>query len=83
MENLSKQIDVLIPIIKERELNFKYFIMEFHKYRKIWEPKSAHKQNGQVHCSSDKEQKIYWTPSCWKNLALLQNNFLLLEMRVQ
>ena len=57
--------------------------MGFHKYRKIWEPKSAHKQNGQVHCSSDKEQKIFWTPSSWKNLALLQNNFLLLEMRVQ
>ena len=40
MENISKQIDVLIPIIKERKLNFKSFVMGFHKYRKIWEPKS-------------------------------------------
>ena len=40
MENLSKQTDVLIPITKERELNFKSFVMGFHEYRKIWEPKS-------------------------------------------
>ena len=40
MENISKQIDVLIRIIKERKLNFKSFVMGFHKYRKIWEPKS-------------------------------------------
>ena len=40
MENLSKQIDVLIPIMKERELNFKSFVMGFHEYKKIWEPKS-------------------------------------------
>ena len=40
MENISKQIDVLIPIIKEWKLNFKSFVMGFHKYRKIWEPKS-------------------------------------------
>ena len=40
MENLSKQIDVLILIIKERELNFKSFVMGFHEYRKIWKPKS-------------------------------------------
>ena len=40
MENLSKQIDVLIPIIKERELNFKSFVMGFHEHRKIQEPKS-------------------------------------------
>ena len=39
MENRSKQIDVLIPITKKRELNFKSFIMGFHEYRKIWEPK--------------------------------------------
>ena len=40
MENLSKKIDVLIPIIKERELNFKSFVIGFHEYRKIWKPKS-------------------------------------------
>ena len=40
MENFSKQIDVLMPIIKERELNFKSCVMGFHLYRKIWEPKS-------------------------------------------
>ena len=40
MENISKQIDVLIPIIKEWKLNFKSFVMGFHMYRKIWEPKS-------------------------------------------
>ena len=40
IENLSKQIDVLIPIIKGRELNFKSFVMGFHEYRKIWKPKS-------------------------------------------
>ena len=39
MENRSKQIDVHIPIIKKRELNFKSFLMGFHEYRKIWEPK--------------------------------------------
>ena len=30
MENLSKQIDVLITVMKEREPNFKSFVMEFH-----------------------------------------------------
>ena len=40
MENLSKQIVVLIPIIKKRELNFKSLVMGFHECRKIWEPKS-------------------------------------------
>ena len=40
MENLSKQIDVVIPIIKERELNFKSFVMEFHEYRETWDTKS-------------------------------------------
>ena len=40
MENLSQKIDILIPVIKKRELNFKSFIMGFHEYRKIWEPKS-------------------------------------------
>ena len=38
MENRSKQIDALIPIIKKRELNFKSFVMGFHENRKIWEP---------------------------------------------
>ena len=66
--------------------------MGFHECRKIWEPKSneilevkmePHKQNGQVRCSTDKEQKNYWTPSSRKNWVLFQKNFLLFEMRVQ
>ena len=40
MENLSQKIDILIHIIKKRELNFKSFVMRFHEYRKIWESKS-------------------------------------------
>ena len=40
MENLLKKIDVLIPIVKERGLNFKSFVMLFHEYWKIWEHKS-------------------------------------------
>ena len=44
MEDLSKQIDVLIPIIKERELN-------------CTSQDRTYKQNGQVRCSSGKEQK--------------------------
>ena len=34
MENLSKQIDVLIPIIKERELNFKSLPWDFMNIKK-------------------------------------------------
>ena len=40
MESLSQKIDIIIPIIKKRELNFKSFVMGFHECRKIWEPKS-------------------------------------------
>ena len=40
MENLSQKIDVLISMIKERELNFKSFVKGFHEYRKTWKPKS-------------------------------------------
>ena len=43
MENLSQKIDILEILereIEERELNLKFFVMEFHEYRKIWEPKS-------------------------------------------
>ena len=65
--------------------------MGFHEYRKIWEPitieilemEPANKILTQVRCSSDKEQKNYWTPSSCQNWALFQNNFLLPEMRVQ
>ena len=35
MENFSQRIYILIPVIKERQLNFKSFIMGFHEYRKI------------------------------------------------
>ena len=70
MEDLSKQIDVLIPIMKERELNRR-------------SQDRTYKQNGQVRCSSGKEQKKNWTPSSWRNWSLFQNNFLFLEMRLQ
>ena len=40
IENFSKQIGILIPIIKEKELNFKFFVKGFHEYRKIWESRS-------------------------------------------
>ena len=40
MENLSQKIDIFLPIIKERKLNFKSFVIGFHLYKKIWEPKS-------------------------------------------
>ena len=40
MENLLKKIGVLIPIVKDRGLNFKSLVMLFHEYRKIWEHKS-------------------------------------------
>ena len=40
MKILLKQIDVLMPITKGRELNFKSCVMEFQQRRKIWEPKS-------------------------------------------
>ena len=39
MENLTQKIDTPIPIIKEKELNFKSFVMGFHEYRKTWKPK--------------------------------------------
>ena len=40
MENRSQKIDIRVPIIKEKELNFRYFVARLHVYRKIWEPKS-------------------------------------------
>ena len=35
IENLSQKIDILITIIKERELNFKSFVIGFHEYRNM------------------------------------------------
>ena len=40
MENRSQKIDIRVSIIKEKELNFRYFVARLHVYRKIWEPKS-------------------------------------------
>ena len=40
MENRSQKIDIRVPIIKKKELNFRYFVARLHVYRKIWEPKS-------------------------------------------
>ena len=40
MENLSQKSYILIPTIKEKQLNFRSFVLEFHEFRKIWEPKS-------------------------------------------
>ena len=40
MENHSQKIDILISMIKEREVNFKSFVKGFHEYRKTRKPKS-------------------------------------------
>lgn len=37
MEILSNQ-DALIPIIREKELEIKSFVMGFHEYRTVWTP---------------------------------------------
>ena len=37
MENVSNEIQ--IPIIFEKEMEVKSFVMGFHEYRKIWIPK--------------------------------------------
>ena len=74
---------------KKSEINVCFIdfmdFMSIEKYRNLnlRSQDGAHKQNGQVRCSSDKEQKSYWTPSSWENWALFKNNFLLLELRVQ
>ena len=92
MENLSKQIDVLILIIKERELNFKSFVMGFHEYRKIWKPKSNEILEVKMEPTSKmdkfaveviKNKKIIRHLPLGKNWALFRNNFLLFEMQVQ
>ena len=91
MENLSKQIDVLIPIVKERELNFKSFVMGFHEYRKIWEPKSNEilevkmeptNKMDKFAVAAIKSKKMIEHLSLGKT-GLFQNSFLLTEMRVQ
>ena len=38
MENLTKNIDLLIPIIKEKEYQIESFVMGYHVYRNIWLP---------------------------------------------
>ena len=92
MENLSKQIDVLTLIIKERELNFKSFVMGFHEYRKIWKPKSNKILQVKMEPTSKmdkfvvaviKNKKIISHLPLGKNWALFRNNFLLFEMQVQ
>ena len=40
MENLAEQIDVLIPIVREKGYKFQSFVMGYHEYRKIWTPKN-------------------------------------------
>ena len=39
MENLAKNIDLLIPFIKEKEYQIESFVMGYHVYRNIWSPK--------------------------------------------
>ena len=39
MENLASNIDLLIPIIKEKEYQIGSFVMGYHVYRNIWSPK--------------------------------------------
>ena len=74
MENLTQKIDTPIPITKEKELNFKSFVMGFHEYRKIWKPKPNEileveleptNKMDKFGCSDNKEQGNYWASSTW------------------
>ena len=74
MENITQKIDTPIPTIKEKELNFKSFVMGFHEYRKIWKPKPNEileveleptNKMDKFAVSDNKEQGNYWASSTW------------------
>ena len=52
MENLAKNIDLLIPIIKEKEYQIESFVMVYHVYRNIWSPKEKDILNTEIEPSA-------------------------------
>ena len=52
MENLAKNIDLLIPIIKEKEYQIESFVMGYHVYRNIWLPKEKDILNTEIEPSN-------------------------------
>ena len=48
MENLAKNIDLLIPIIKEKEYWIESFVMGYNVYRNIWSPKEKDILNTEI-----------------------------------
>ena len=52
MENLAKNIDLLIPIIKEKEYQIESFVMGYHVYRNIWSPKEKDILNTEIEPSN-------------------------------
>ena len=52
MENLAKNIDLLIPIIKEKEYQIDSFVMGYHVYRNIWSPKEKDILNTEIEPSN-------------------------------
>ena len=52
MENLAKNIDLLIPIIKEKEYQVESFVMAYHVYRNIRSPKEKDIFNTEIEPSS-------------------------------
>ena len=39
METLGSDIEVPIPIVREKEYQIKSFVMGFHEYKRNWQPK--------------------------------------------
>ena len=54
MERLPN--DTLIPIIREKELDVKSFIMDFHEYRTIWTPHENEVLNARVEPTNKKDK---------------------------
>ena len=52
MENLTKYIDLLIPVIKEKEYQIESFVMGYHVYRNIWSPKEIDILNTEIEPSN-------------------------------
>ena len=52
MENLAKNINLLIPIIKEKEYQIELFVMGYHVYRNIWSPKEKDILNTEIEPSN-------------------------------
>ena len=54
MESLSN--DTLIPIIREKELDVKSFMMGFHEYRTIWTPQENEVLHARVEPTNKKDK---------------------------